>query len=292
MKRTITCLFLSLVMIFSLSTVSASITVPERTSNKTWVEDYANVLTDETEAYIQEYSQKLADEHSACIMVVTVDFVKGSIQDYTLSIFNQWKLGDSSLNNGVLLLLSIGDDDYYMMIGRGLEKSFPIYDIQSLLNNYLEPDFARGDYDAGVKSVFQQTYSYMISNIYGPVNPGPENNNNYGYSTTWDMIVGLFTLIIIIALFVSIIRLLRRQRRYYEPTYYYTRPRVRTYRSPYSYSPYSSSHTYDYYSPRSSSSYRSSGGGSSSSSGSSRSYGSGSSYGGSSRGAGAGRSKK
>ena len=93
MKRVLTCLFLAITVIFSLTSVSASIVVPERTSDTTWVMDYANVLTDETERHVQDYSQMLADKYSACITVVTVDFATGSIDDYALAIFNKWKLG-------------------------------------------------------------------------------------------------------------------------------------------------------------------------------------------------------
>lgn len=291
MKRTFTCLFLSVVMLFSLTTVSASIAVPERTSNNTWVEDYAAVLSSDTEKHIQEYSQRLADEHSACIMVVTVDFVKGSIQDYAISIFNQWKLGDANLNNGVLLLLSIGDDDYYMMIGRGLEKSFPIYDIQSLLNNYLEPDFARKDYDAGVMSVFRETYNYMQENIYNSSGTPAPNGHGSSNADVYGFIGALVMLVIVIIILIFVLRTLRTARRYYEPTYYYTRPRYRTYRSPFSYTPSSYSSHDTYYTPRSSSHSSGGGGGSFSHSSSSHSSGSGSSHGGSSRGAGAGRIK-
>ena len=56
MKKFITGLFLALMMIMPLAPVSASINVPERTSTKTWVEDFANVLTPSTEQYIQQYS--------------------------------------------------------------------------------------------------------------------------------------------------------------------------------------------------------------------------------------------
>ena len=306
MKKFFKAIILTVTVLMSLTSVSASIKVPERTSDTTWVEDYANVLTGETEAYIQKQSQILADNYSAFIMVVTVDFVTGSIDDYALAIFNQWKLGDSSLNNGVLLLLSIGDEDYYMMIGRGLEDDFPIYDIQQLLDNYLEPSFAAKDYDGGVRKLYEKTYQYMDENIYGniPNNNNNNNNNNHGgtyYTYNWFML--LFELIIIICLVIMIYRIVTRAtRKYYQPTYYYTRPRYRTYTSPFTYTP-STYYSYDHYSTPSShkpsggggSSYHggggySGGGGSShSSGGSSHSFGSGSSHGGSSRGAGAGR---
>ena len=293
MKKLFISLLLSILCITSLSPVTASITVPERTSNTTWVEDYANVLTPSTEQYIQQYSQQLADEHSACIVVVTVDFVQGSIDDYALSIFNQWKIGDKSLNNGVLLLLSVGDEDYYMMIGRGLEDDFPIYDIQNLLDDYLEPDFAVGDYDSGVMSVYRETYDYMQNNIYG--NQGSGSTDYDDSNDAFYTFMGILFIILAFIFILSIIRAIRRSRRYYTPYTYYTRPRYRTYHSPFSSRP---SHYNGWDRP---SSYHSSSGsgysGSSSSSHSSSShsshssFGSGSSFGGSSRGAGAGRRK-
>lgn len=289
MKKFITGLFLALMLITPLAPVSASINVPERTSTTTWVEDFANVLSPSTEQYIQQYSQYLADDHSACIVVVTMDYVTGEIDDYALSLFNQWRIGDGNFDNGVLLLLSIGDDDYYMMIGRGLEDDFPISDIQYLLDNYLEPDFAVRNYDSGVRKVFEKTYEYMEENVYYSGNTEPDNHNNS--LNTLYMIIGMIICFIII---ISVLRSIRRVRRYYEPVYYYTRPRHTTYYSPYTYRPY----TTHYYTSPPSSSYHShsSGGGSSyhsSSSHSSSSYsshsGTGTSFGGSSRGAGAGR---
>ena len=288
MKKFITGLFLALMLLTPLAPVSASIKVPERTSTKTWVEDFANVLSPQTEQYIQTYSQYLADDHSACIMVVTMDYVTGEIDDYCLSMFNQWRIGDSNLNNGVLLLLSIGDDDYYMMIGRGLEDDFPISDIQNLLDRYLEPDFAVRDYDSGVRKVFEKTYDYMENNIYYQGNTEP-NNNTYSAINGLYVLIGMIICFIII---ISVLRSIRRVRRYYEPAYYYTRPRPVTYYSPYSYRPY----TTHYYTSSPSSSYHSSSGSGSSHSSSSHSSsshsshtGSGTSFGGSSRGAGAGR---
>lgn len=292
MKK-LTGLFLALLMLFTPAVVSASISVPERTSNTTWVEDYADVLTPSTEKYIQEYSQKLADDHSACIVVVTMDYVTGEIDDYALSLFNQWKIGDGTFNNGVLLLLSIGDDDYYMMIGRGLEDSFPIYDIQELLDDYLEPHFAAKDYDAGVRSVFEHTYDYMENNIYYQGGGGSSDPYNEGSSFFSGLLV-IICMIVCFIIIISVLRSVHRVRRYYEPTYYYTRPRHTTYYSPYAYRPF----TTHYYSGggSSSSSHSYSGGGGysghsslSHSSGGSFHSGGGTSFGGSSRGAGAGR---
>ena len=88
-----------------------------------YVGDYANVLTDETEQYIIEQSAKLDQATGAQIVVVTVDFLDGmTAEEYAYTIFNEWGIGDAEKDNGLLLLLAIGEEDYWAMQGKGLQK--------------------------------------------------------------------------------------------------------------------------------------------------------------------------
>jgi uncharacterized protein len=120
-----------------------------------YVGDYANVLTEETEQYIIAENQKLCEATGAQIVIVTVDFLDGmEIEDYVYTIFNDWGVGDAEYNNGLLLLLAVGEENYYAMQGEGLEGILSSGTLGDMLYDYLEPDFAVGDYDAGVKAVF------------------------------------------------------------------------------------------------------------------------------------------
>ena len=120
-----------------------------------YVGDYANVLTDETEQYIIEQSAKLDQATGAQIVVVTVDFLDGmTAEEYAYTIFNEWGIGDAEKDNGLLLLLAIGEEDYWAMQGKGLEGILSSGILGDYLYEYLEPDFAASDYDAGVKKVF------------------------------------------------------------------------------------------------------------------------------------------
>lgn len=120
-----------------------------------YVGDYANVLTDETEQYIIEQNAKLDQATGAQLVVVTVDFLDGmTAEDYAYQIFNQWGIGDQEKNNGLLLLLAIGEEDYWAMQGKGLEGILSSGTLGDYLYEYLEPDFAAGNYDAGVRKVF------------------------------------------------------------------------------------------------------------------------------------------
>lgn len=128
-----------------------------------YVADYANVLTESTEAYIIRQSRALDEATGAQIVVVTVDFLDGmEIEDYAYTIFNEWGIGDKDRNNGLLLLLAIGEENYYAMQGQGLEGVLSSGTLGDYLYDYLEADFAIGDYDAGVCSVFDAFLGWFV----------------------------------------------------------------------------------------------------------------------------------
>lgn len=128
-----------------------------------YVGDYANVLTDETERYIIEQNAKLDQATGAQLVVVTVDFLDGmTAEEYAYQIFNQWGIGDQEKNNGLLLLLAIGEEDYWAMQGKGLEGILSSGTLGDYLYQYLEPDFAAGDYDAGVRKVFDALLGWYV----------------------------------------------------------------------------------------------------------------------------------
>lgn len=131
-------------------------------TNAGYVNDYANVLSDETEQYIVEKNRALDIATGAQIVVVTVDFLDGmDIEEYAYTLFNEWGIGDAEKNNGLLLLLAIGEENYWAVQGKGLEGVLSSGTLGDYLYTYLEPDFAAGDYDAGVNQVFDAFYAWF-----------------------------------------------------------------------------------------------------------------------------------
>ena len=115
-----------------------------------YVADYANVIDEATEQLIVEKSAKLYEENGAQVVVVTVDFIgESTIEEYARALFNKWGIGDKDKNNGVLLLMVIGEENYWCVQGRGLEDSLPTSSIKDMLDLCLEPDFAKQDYSRG-----------------------------------------------------------------------------------------------------------------------------------------------
>ena len=134
--------------------VTSALAVVDPPAN-TYVGDYADVLDQDTEDYLIRRNEALTAATGGAIVVVTVDFLDGmDIADYAYQIFNDWGIGDSEADNGLLLLLAIGEEDYYALQGTGITNALTSAKLDGYLWDYLEDGFAAGDYDAGVRKVF------------------------------------------------------------------------------------------------------------------------------------------
>ena len=132
-------------ILLAMSCIAASIPEP---SDVFLVLDNANVLSDETEAAILERAGSLDDQTGAQVCVVTVEFTGSArTSDFAYDLFNEWGIGDAEKDNGLLILLVTGAEDYYMLQGEGLESVMPSSTLQEILDEYMEPDFAAYDYD-------------------------------------------------------------------------------------------------------------------------------------------------
>lgn len=124
--------------------------------------DVAGVLKSGTVEHIVSQNEKLSGATGAAIVVVTVDFLNGKdIDDYALELFNSWGVGDAEKDNGVLILLAIGEEDYYVLQGTGLQKALPSSALGEYTWNYLENDFAGENYDDGVHKLFDALYAWF-----------------------------------------------------------------------------------------------------------------------------------
>lgn len=135
--------------------------MPKRPENG-YVADLAGVLESDTVERIVSKNQTLTDSTGAAIVVVTVDFLNGmDIGDYAADLFNDWGIGDAKANNGLLILLAIGEEDYYFLQGTGLQSALSASTLGEYADAYLEDDFAAGNYDAGVGKVFDAFYAWF-----------------------------------------------------------------------------------------------------------------------------------
>lgn len=143
-----------------------ALAAPELDPN-TAVNDYAEILSAQTEEYVESISVALQDTCGAQIGVYTTEYIGNStMEGYAYDVLNAWGLGSADKDNGVLLLLVPGEDDYYVMRGAGLETQLTISTLGTILDEELEPNWVTGDYDTGTQQTVRAIAEKLCS-VYG-----------------------------------------------------------------------------------------------------------------------------
>jgi uncharacterized protein len=141
-------LFPTIILVFLSLSLRAQ-TFPEKPNRL--VNDYTQTLSPDQ---INQLEQKLVafdDSTSTQIAVVLIKSLEGfDIADYGVRLAENWGIGGAKNNNGVLLLVSIGDRKVTIQTGYGVEGALPDAITKRIINNEITPNFKSGDYFAGL----------------------------------------------------------------------------------------------------------------------------------------------
>lgn len=204
-------ILLACVLAVCISVPALASTIPDAPNS--FVLDEADVISADTESYINEQNKTLSEACGAQIVFVTVDFTGDYImEDYAYEVFNKWGIGDKDENNGLLFVLAIGAEDYYALPGSGVTDLFSGGTLSTLLNDYLEADFAAGNYDDGVRKTFGRALTLMQSHYNVDVSGGGysgyeearEEKGESLFNILFRMLVKIFVVIMVIRVIISI----------------------------------------------------------------------------------------
>ncbi len=116
-----------------------------------WVNDYADLLSPEQEARLSQEITTLERETGAEIAVVTVQRVRDATpKELATELFNRWGVGKQNADNGVLMLVSVGDRRVEVEVGYGLEAVLPDSVVGEILDRAVIPHFRNRDYGSGI----------------------------------------------------------------------------------------------------------------------------------------------
>ena len=128
-----------------------------------FVNDYADILSEETEDYIFQKSVALNNVDGTQIVVLTVENLEGySIEEYANELFNSWMIGDKSKNNGLLLLLALEERQFRVEVGEGLEGILPDGKTGRFQDEYIIPYLKNDEWDKGIKNGYDAFYSEIV----------------------------------------------------------------------------------------------------------------------------------
>jgi len=219
MKKKIIAFLMTLLVVVSLCSASlAAIKVPEYSKEYVFVTDNANVLDEEICEYIADKTWALSEHCGAQIAVLTVDFLDGATSEqYAHAVFNAWGVGSKEENNGVLILLAIGEGKYWVAQGSGLESILSSGTLQVILDEHMEADFDNGDYQSAVRNTYDAIYDVLTgyygepeSSYYGgvssqPIIPEYEPVERYESQGSFGRVLGRMIAAVFIIAFVIIV---------------------------------------------------------------------------------------
>ena len=115
------------------------------------VNDFAQVLTDDDRAYLENFLGTLERDTTAEVVVVTVTSLDGmTIEEYANRLFADWGIGTKTKDNGVLLLVAPADRKVRIEVGYGLEGSLPDGLAGEIIRTAIIPEFKQGNLRRGI----------------------------------------------------------------------------------------------------------------------------------------------
>jgi len=116
-----------------------------------YVNDNANILSDEVKAKLTALSAEIESKTTSQLAVLTIDTTSPlDIETYAVKLFEKWGIGQKGKNNGVLILVAVKDRAVRIEVGYGLEGAIPDALAKNIIEKSMIPFFKNSDYNTGV----------------------------------------------------------------------------------------------------------------------------------------------
>ena len=192
----LTCLLL--LAIWLIVPALATAALPDHT-DKFFVNDFADVLTEDEEETIYRLGRELYEKTTAQVVAVTVNTTDGEeIRQYGYQLATKWGVGDAEKDNGVLLMLASKDRKIDIEVGYGLEGALPDGKCGRILDHYAMPYLTVNQFGKGVS----EAYRALINEVY--LEYGLEPDADYTpldeLEEENDPLIGFFSLLLLMVI--------------------------------------------------------------------------------------------
>jgi uncharacterized protein len=145
-------LLLFLIVFLNSGFLFAQFTIPEKPSFQTSVYDYANVLSAQEKAQLEEKLIKYSDSTTTQIVVITIESLKNEDVSQLATKWGQtWGIGGTAKDdNGVIILLAKAERKIAINPGYGLEDRLTAGTGGEIIRNIIIPEFKAGSYYRGL----------------------------------------------------------------------------------------------------------------------------------------------
>lgn len=119
-----------------------------------YVNDFAEILSPETEAQLEDMLKAARADRDHEMTVVTIDTVSRYAENHTIErfgkdLFNHWGVGNAERNDGILMLVAVEDRKVRIALGSGFRARFDGVATR-IIDSVILPDFRAGQMEQGI----------------------------------------------------------------------------------------------------------------------------------------------
>jgi uncharacterized protein len=125
------------------------VAVPPLTARVT---DLTGTVTPQQQAALEQALRDFEQAKGSQIAILIVPTTgTESIEQYSIRVVDQWKLGRAKVDDGALLIVAKDDRTMRIEVGYGLEGVLPDAICERIISEIITPKFKTGDYYGGLK---------------------------------------------------------------------------------------------------------------------------------------------
>jgi uncharacterized protein len=142
--------------------------VPKLTARVT---DLTGTLTAEQQSSLDEKLAAFQSRKGSQLAILVVPTTEPEdIEQYSIRVVDQWKLGRAKIDDGALLIVAKDDRDMRIEVGKGLEGALTDLTSNRIISETITPLFRQGDFYGGINAGIDQ----MIRVVDGEQLPAPD----------------------------------------------------------------------------------------------------------------------
>jgi uncharacterized protein len=155
---------------------SADVAVPPLTGR---VVDLTGTLSRDQKAALEQKLKAFEDRKGSQVAVLIVPTTAPeAIEQYSIRVADQWKIGRKKVDDGAILLVAKDDHKLRIEVGYGLEGALTDITSKRIIDEDIVPKFRAGDFAGGISAGVDR----MLSVIDGEPLPAPKPQAHYSNS--------------------------------------------------------------------------------------------------------------
>ena len=169
--------------------------IPEKPTTVRYVNDFAQIFSESQREELEYMLKSYKDTTSTQIVVVSVKSLEGmDASQYAAELGEKWGVGQKQEDNGIVFLIAPTERKMFIATGRGTQDRLTDVYIARIRDNYILPEFKRGDYYSGTTLGVKQ----IMNKLSGAFKADSSQSNEEIELTTSDIIKFIIIFIIIL----------------------------------------------------------------------------------------------